>query len=128
MPQEILGDFRFARLEALILGEAETRVAALLADASHRAGLPGVMWRGPNGPVTASGPREHLAPNINGLPFIDRGFLADDPYRRVTVGLRPTWSEHVVVRTRVFIRQVVCRIPCCRIPAWSPGCQRSSSY
>jgi radical SAM superfamily enzyme YgiQ (UPF0313 family) len=81
MPQEILGDFRFARLEALILGEAETRVAALLADASHRAGLPGVMWRGPDDPVTASGPREHLAPDINGLPFIDRGFLADDPYQ-----------------------------------------------
>lgn len=81
MPHEILGDVRFARLEALILGEAETRVAALLADASHRAALPGVMWRGPDGPVTTSGPRDHLAPDINGLPFIDREYLADDPYR-----------------------------------------------
>jgi anaerobic magnesium-protoporphyrin IX monomethyl ester cyclase len=23
----------------------------------------------------------HLAPDIDGLPFVDRRFLADDPYR-----------------------------------------------
>lgn len=77
MPHEILADRRFARLEALVLGEAETRVAALLGDRSSRVRLPGVMWNGGIG----NGSREHLAPDINELPFVDRGFLLQDPYR-----------------------------------------------
>src|SRR5690606_18163172 len=60
-----------------VLGEAETRVAALLGDRSSRVRLPGVMWNGGIG----NGSREHLAPDINELPFVDRGFLLQDPYR-----------------------------------------------
>ena len=84
MPTEILTDPRMRRCEALILGEAETRVAQLLADHRNRADLPAVMWTDPilgeavtGGRMGASG---HLVPDINGLPFVDRGFLAQDPY------------------------------------------------
>jgi radical SAM superfamily enzyme YgiQ (UPF0313 family) len=84
MPAEILTDPRFARLQALVLGEAETRVAELLHDHRARARLPGVMWLDPATatPVTGGSPGagHHLAPGINDLPFIDRRFLADDPY------------------------------------------------
>src|SRR5213595_2274754 len=44
MPQRILADPRISHLSALVLGEGETRVAALLDDAKRRAELPGVMW------------------------------------------------------------------------------------
>jgi radical SAM superfamily enzyme YgiQ (UPF0313 family) len=85
MPAETLADPRFARCEALVLGEGETRVAELLKDKRTRAELPGVMWRDPvlNSPVTGGGRggAQHLAPDINGLPFVDRTFLAQDPYR-----------------------------------------------
>jgi anaerobic magnesium-protoporphyrin IX monomethyl ester cyclase len=84
MPTTILADPRFARCDALVLGEAETRVVELLADHRSRAALPGVMWVDPllRRPVTggAPGSAHHLAPDINGLPFVDRDFLAQDPY------------------------------------------------
>jgi radical SAM superfamily enzyme YgiQ (UPF0313 family) len=44
MPVETLTDPRFARLEALVLGEGEPRVVELLEDYRNRATLPGVMW------------------------------------------------------------------------------------
>ena len=85
MPHEVLADPRFARLEALVLGEGETRVAELLKDRRHRSGLPGVMWLDPatETPQTGAGAAStrHLAPDIDGLPFVDRRFLADDPYQ-----------------------------------------------
>lgn len=85
MPAETLTDPRFARVEALILGEGETRVAELLRDRHTRARLPGVMWLDPllKQPVTGGGmgAGHHLAPDIDGLPLVDRTFLADDPYR-----------------------------------------------
>lgn len=85
MPAQTLGDPRFARLRALVVGEGETRVAELLADAGNRRRLPGVMWRDPvlGTPVTggAMGAGHHLSPDIDALPFVDRAFLADDPYR-----------------------------------------------
>lgn len=85
MPTEILTDPRMARCEALVLGEGETRVAALLADHRARAELPGVMWIDPilRTPVSGGRPGNagHLAPNINALPFVDRRFLAHDPHR-----------------------------------------------
>jgi anaerobic magnesium-protoporphyrin IX monomethyl ester cyclase len=84
MPYEVLADLRFARLEALVLGEGETRVVELLKDRGYRSELPGVMWLDPamKTPRTGSGAasRRYLTPDINGLPFVDRRFLADDPY------------------------------------------------
>ncbi|MCF6471511.1 B12-binding domain-containing radical SAM protein [Nonomuraea sp. MG754425] len=84
MPQRILTDPRMARCDALILGEAETRVVELLADHRSRADLPAVMWLDPvlHRPVTGGQPGtgHHLAPDINALPFVDRGYLAQDPY------------------------------------------------
>jgi anaerobic magnesium-protoporphyrin IX monomethyl ester cyclase len=60
-------------------------VAELLKDKRSRTELPGVMWRDPilKSPVTGRGMggTHHLAPEINGLPFVDRTFLAQDPYR-----------------------------------------------
>lgn len=85
MPAETLMDPRFHRVEALVLGEGETRVAELLVDKRRRADLPGIMWRDPilKTPVSGGGMGfgHHLAPDIDGLPFVDRKFLADDPYR-----------------------------------------------
>lgn len=85
MPAETLMDPRFHRVEALVLGEGETRVAELLVDKRRRADLPGIMWRDPilKTPVSGGGMSlgHHLAPDVDGLPFIDRKFLADDPYR-----------------------------------------------
>jgi anaerobic magnesium-protoporphyrin IX monomethyl ester cyclase len=85
MPSTVLRDPRFGRLQALVLGEGETRVAELLADRRSRISLPGVLWLDPatKTPVTGSGANNtrHLAPDIDALPFVDRRFLADDPYR-----------------------------------------------
>jgi radical SAM superfamily enzyme YgiQ (UPF0313 family) len=85
MPYEILADQRFARLDALVLGEAETRVCELLKSHDRRTALPGVMWRSESQRAhrTGSDPSSghHLAPDVNLLPFVDRTYLADDPYR-----------------------------------------------
>lgn len=85
MPTETLTDPRFARCEALVLGEGETRVGELLKDRRYRTELPGVMWLDPimGTPVTGGsmGAGHHLAPDIDSLPFVDRTFLTDDPYR-----------------------------------------------
>lgn len=85
MPSAVLHDPRFDRLQALVLGEGETRVAELLTDRRSRSGLPGVLWLDPatKTPVTGSGSNggRYLAPDIDALPFVDRRFLADDPYR-----------------------------------------------
>ncbi|MGW5051398.1 B12-binding domain-containing radical SAM protein [Actinokineospora sp. NPDC004072] len=84
MPAEVLTDPRMARCAALVLGEAETRVAELLADHRNRTCLPGVMWIDPilRTPVTGGPPgaSHHLAPDIDALPFVDRVYLAQDPY------------------------------------------------
>ena len=83
MPTEILSDPRMTGCEALVIGEAETRVAALLADHRHRADLPGVLWLDSihHMPVNGGTARSshHLAPDINALPFVDRVFLTQDP-------------------------------------------------
>lgn len=84
MPARILADKRMLRCEAMILGEAETRVAELLSDVSSRESLPMVMWVDQRTGQTriSSAPRstEYLAPDINSLPFLDREFLAQDPH------------------------------------------------
>ncbi|GAB3120903.1 radical SAM protein [Streptomyces calidiresistens] len=85
MPQRVLADPRMSRLKALVLGEGETRVAALLHDAGRRAELPGVMWRDRLLGTTAMGiarsdTNRYLAPDIDALPLVDRVFLSQDPY------------------------------------------------
>lgn len=47
MPDRVLADPRMANLRALVLGEGELRVAALLDDEQRRRELPGVLWRDP---------------------------------------------------------------------------------
>ncbi|MBB5853995.1 B12-binding domain-containing radical SAM protein [Amycolatopsis umgeniensis] len=84
MPAEILCDQRMSQCEALVIGEGETRVAALLDDHKRRTELPGVMWLDPimREPVTGGIGKNghHLVPDINALPFVDRGYLAQDPH------------------------------------------------
>jgi radical SAM superfamily enzyme YgiQ (UPF0313 family) len=84
MPVEILTDPRMSRCEALVLGEGETRVAALLTDHRSRTELPGVMWLDPilKTPVTGGipGNSHHLAPDVDALPFVDRRYLTQDPH------------------------------------------------
>lgn len=83
LPNAILADSKIPRIDALILGEAEYRVAALLRRSSSRDKLPRVFWR--EGRHVGAGPKTHansqyLSPDINGMPFVDRSFFAQDPY------------------------------------------------
>lgn len=86
MPTEILADDRIPRIDALILGEAEYRVAELLRDVARREALPGVWWRDPSGgirqgqPAMPSEAAYWLSPDVNTLPFVDREFLSQDPF------------------------------------------------
>ncbi|MFE7114714.1 B12-binding domain-containing radical SAM protein [Streptomyces sp. NPDC057654] len=86
MPQRVLADARMARLHALVIGEGETRTAALLEDARRRTELPGVWWRDGLLNTTARGIAppasavRHLAPDLDTLPFVDRRYLPQDPY------------------------------------------------
>ncbi|GHE90278.1 hypothetical protein GCM10018785_66480 [Streptomyces longispororuber] len=86
MPERVLADPRMDRLCALIIGEGETRVAALLDDHTRRAELPGVLWRDPLLGTTAVGiPRRDdtghrwTSPPVDELR-LDRVFLPQDPY------------------------------------------------
>ena len=86
MPHEILADALIPRIDALVVGEADTRVAALLDDVNARERLPGVMWRGGRGHVdcgTKPASGSWLAPDIDALPIVDRVFFADDPFLAV---------------------------------------------
>jgi|GEM_PF-1862306 len=83
MPREILADARIPRLDALVLGEGDTRATALLMDLDSRHHLPGVHWRGGRGEIdrhTKPANGSWLAPDIDALPIVDRTFLADDPF------------------------------------------------
>jgi len=87
MPDRVLADPRMINLRALVLGEGELRVAALLEDEQRRRELPGVLWRDrllgtraagiPNGKPNP----QMLGPDINALPYVNRAFLPQDPYR-----------------------------------------------
>ena len=83
MPAQILTDPRMRRCAALVIGEAETRVSELLGDHHRRALLPGVMWPGSSaGQVCAShgaAGAQHLAPDINTMPFVSRSYLVQEP-------------------------------------------------
>ncbi|MER7658257.1 B12-binding domain-containing radical SAM protein [Streptomyces albidoflavus] len=85
MPDRILADPRMTNLRALVIGEGEPRVAALLADERRRAELPGVMWRDRLLGTRAAGiarekPGAWLSPDIDALPLVNREFLPQDPY------------------------------------------------
>lgn len=84
MPQRILHDPTLPRIDALILGEGEYRVAALLQDLLIRERLPHVWWRDEIGTHEGKN-KEHdktswLAPDINTLPFLDRTYFLQDPF------------------------------------------------
>ncbi|MFE9474096.1 B12-binding domain-containing radical SAM protein [Streptomyces griseofuscus] len=87
MPDRILADPRMRHLRALVLGEGELRVTALLEDERNRRALPGVLWRDPLLGTRAAGiadPKSGaalLGPDINSLPYVNRAFLSQDPYR-----------------------------------------------
>lgn len=86
MPERILQDQRLPRIEALIVGEGEYRVAALLEDINQREKLPNVFWRTMDGTIcqghlpSGTNTTSWLAPDINTLPFVDRTFLIQDPF------------------------------------------------
>ncbi|HEY4225576.1 MAG TPA: radical SAM protein [Pseudolysinimonas sp.] len=83
MPTQILRDPRMKGCVALVMGEAETRVLELLRDQDARRDLPLVMWldRLTEMPAVGRGSPTYLVPDINRLPFVDRSFLAQDPYQ-----------------------------------------------
>ena len=84
MPQEILGDHRIPRIDALIVGEGEERAAAIIEDDTAVDRLPLVWHRAADGAISsAANPdssQHWTAPDINGLPFVDRAFLIQDPF------------------------------------------------
>lgn len=85
MPARVLDDPRMGNLRALVIGEGETRVAALLDDERRRTVLPGVMWRdrllGTHAAGIARGDTAGwLSPDVDTLPLVNRGFLPQDPY------------------------------------------------
>lgn len=82
MPREILEDHGIPRIDALVVGEAETRVPLLLADIESRGRLPSVGWRNGEGLSMPQmrGDRALLAPDIDAMPFLDRKYLPQDPY------------------------------------------------
>ncbi|WP_240982073.1 MULTISPECIES: radical SAM protein [unclassified Streptomyces] len=85
-PTTVLRDPRFHNIGALIIGEGETRAAAILSDVHRRQELPQVMWRDagsthPKLGIFHGNQQPWLAPDINALPFVDRRFLPQDPYR-----------------------------------------------
>lgn len=87
MPNEILCDKLIPRIDAMVLGEGEFRVQAVLEDAARRERLPHVFWRSSSGETKEGkevSPQEkshYLAPDIDRLPFIDRRFLVQDPFK-----------------------------------------------
>ena len=86
MPTRILNDTQIPRIDALILGEGEYRVAEIVRHVDTRKILPHVWWRDNSGEVCqgeasiGTNSNYWLAPDINMLPFVDRKFLVQDPF------------------------------------------------
>jgi anaerobic magnesium-protoporphyrin IX monomethyl ester cyclase len=105
MPDRVLADPRMANLRALVLGEGELRVAALLEDEQRRRELPGVLWRDPLLGTRAAGipnPKTSaamLGPDINALPYVNRAFLPQDPYQAA-----PTAADRRLAASRTTER------------------------
>jgi anaerobic magnesium-protoporphyrin IX monomethyl ester cyclase len=84
LPARVLRDPRLSRCRALVIGEAELRVAELLSDVNRREQLPQVLWLDDSGAIMSGTARSRdttpwLAPNIDALPFVDRSLLTNDP-------------------------------------------------
>ncbi|MEU0787790.1 radical SAM protein [Streptomyces sp. NPDC006173] len=101
MPNRILNDPRMRNLRALVLGEGELRVAALLEDEQRRRELPGVIWRDPllgtraTGIADAKTSARMLGPDINTLPYVNRAFMPQDPYQAA-----PTATDRRIASAR----------------------------
>ncbi|MYW67164.1 radical SAM protein [Streptomyces sp. SID8379] len=101
MPDRILKDPRMRSLRALVLGEGELRVAELLKDERRRADLPNILWRDPllgTHNLGRGDPKESarlLGPDINALPYVNRAFLPQDPYRAA-----PTPTDRRIAQSR----------------------------
>ena len=87
MPQDILNDTGFPRIDAMILGEGEYRCEAILRDISYRDSVPGVFYRKVDGSINkpaemaaTTGGRDWTAPDVDSLPFVDRTYFAQDPF------------------------------------------------
>ncbi|MFJ9585332.1 B12-binding domain-containing radical SAM protein [Streptomyces acidicola] len=117
MPDRILADPRMRNLRGLVLGEGELRVAALLGDEKRRRELPSVLWRDPISGTRAGGiassqtSAQMLAPNINTLPYVNRAFLPQDPYRpaptvtdrRLAASGRAAWLRDAVLNGAGYV-------------------------
>lgn len=84
MPDSILSDPSWPRIDALVLGEAEHKVTKLLQNPFAREKMAGVGWRvGPSMPsLNPAVSNDPLVPRIlDDLPFVNREFFFQDPYR-----------------------------------------------
>ena len=85
MPKEIVLERRIGRIDALVIGEGDSRCPALLEDAERRSSMPGIWYR-ENGKTRLSDPgkceetQRWNAPDINDLPFVDREYFSRDPF------------------------------------------------
>lgn len=105
MPDRVLADPRMRHLRALVLGEGELRVAALLEDEQSRRTLPGVLWRdqllGTRAAGISTDPKTSVAllgPDINSLPYVNRAFLPQDPYQAA-----PTATDRRLAGQRLWL-------------------------
>ncbi|MET8948801.1 radical SAM protein [Streptomyces sp. NPDC004542] len=107
MPDRVLADPHMRHLRALVLGEGELRVAALLEDEQNRHTLPGVLWRDHLLGTRATGipdPKSSaalLGPDINSLPYVNRAFLPQDPYQAA-----PTVTDRRLAGQRPWLRLI----------------------
>lgn len=85
LTQEILKDEKIPRIDAMIIGEGELRVAKILEDIENRKYLPLTYWKDNSGQIWCGSCKgdatKWLIPDINALPFIDRNFLVNDPFK-----------------------------------------------
>jgi len=88
MPRDIILDQGFPKIDAMVLGESELRVEEILRNEKNKEFLPDVYYRSEFGDFlggkidrTGKGYSYWTAPDVNGLPFVNRQFLTQDPFR-----------------------------------------------
>src|SRR3569623_1001108 len=85
MPREILLENRIGRIDSLVVGEGDSRCAALLEDVERRTSLPGIWYRERgktrlSEPVRYDDTKRWTAPDVNQLALVDREFFSRDPF------------------------------------------------